>query len=66
MRVISIEMVSIMGGEEGVLREEIKELSGVVYIMNRICPRWAGFWGFDQLGFNRGLNRAWVKDANPV
>ena len=29
----------LMGGEEGVLREEIKELSGVVYIMNRIGPR---------------------------
>jgi len=25
--------------EEGVLREEIKELSGVVNIMNRIGPR---------------------------
>jgi len=28
-----------MGREDSVLREEIKELSGVVYIMNRIGPR---------------------------
>jgi len=28
-----------MGREESVLREEIKELSGVEYIMNRIGPR---------------------------
>jgi len=27
-----------MGKKEGVLREEIKQLSGVVYIMNRIGP----------------------------
>jgi len=29
----------LMGREEGVLREEIKELSGAMYIMNRIGPR---------------------------
>ena len=33
-----------MGGKEGVLREEIEELSGVVYIMNRIGPRTES-WG---------------------